>query len=91
MQSQQFPQDGNPYRASAVGPTRLDEDIRAEIQSKLDEDPLVDARTIFVAVSSGRVLLQGSAGNHEEKRRAETCSRQVAGIVAHDSNLTIRR
>jgi osmotically-inducible protein OsmY len=82
--------DRNPYRASG-GPIRLDEDIRTEIQARLDEDPLVDARSIFVSVSNGRVLLQGSVGNYEEKRRAETSSRQVSGIVGNDSNLTARR
>lgn len=85
------PMDANPYRAAAGGPTRRDEDIRAEIQARLDEDPIVNARSIFVSVSNGRVLLQGSVGNHEEKRRAETYSRQVAGIVGHDSNLSTRR
>ncbi|MFS8110598.1 BON domain-containing protein [Rhizobium jaguaris] len=83
-------EERNPFKLSETQ-WRPDAEIRAEIQERLNEDPLLDATSIFVSVSSGRVLIEGSVENHEAKRRAETHSRQVSGISGHDSNLCIRR
>jgi hypothetical protein len=80
----------NPFKLSETQ-WRPDAEIRAEIQKSLNEDPLLDAASIFVSVSSGRVLIEGSVENDEAKRRAETHSRQVSGISGHDSNLCIRK
>jgi osmotically-inducible protein OsmY len=51
---------------------------------------LLDETSIFVTVSNGRVVIDGSVENHEAKQRAETISRQASGIIGHDSNLAIR-
>ena len=80
----------NPFKVSESR-WRPDAEIRAEIHERLNEDPLLDASGIFVSVSSGRVLIEGSVENDEAKRRAETHSRQVSGISGHDSNLCIRK
>lgn len=80
----------NPFKASE-SQWRPDAEIRAEIQRKLSEDPLLDISGIFITVSSGRVLIEGSVENDEIKRRIETHSRQVSGISGHDSNLCIRK
>jgi osmotically-inducible protein OsmY len=80
----------NPFKASE-SQWRPDAEIRAEIQRRLSEDPLLDISGVFVTVSDGRVLLEGSVENDEVKRRIETHSRQVSGISGHDSNLCIRK
>jgi osmotically-inducible protein OsmY len=82
--------DRSPFNASA-SQRRPDADIRREIHKRLNEDPLLDASGIFVSVSNGRVLVEGSVTNDEAKRRAEGHSRQVNGISGHDSNLSIRK
>jgi len=82
--------DRNPFNASA-SQRRPDADIRREIHERLNDDPLLDASGIFVSVSNGRVLIEGSVTNDEAKRRAEGHSRQVNGISGHDSNLSIRK
>jgi osmotically-inducible protein OsmY len=46
----------------------------------LKEDLLLDAGGIFISVSGGRVLIEGSVETDEAKHRAETHSRQVSGI-----------
>ncbi|MDL2406118.1 BON domain-containing protein [Rhizobium calliandrae] len=80
----------NPFKLSETQ-WRPDAEILAEIRERLKEDPLLDHASIFVSVSSGRVLIEGSVESDESKRRAETHSRQVSGISGHDSNLCIRR
>jgi osmotically-inducible protein OsmY len=80
----------NPFKASE-SQWRPDAEIREDIRKRLKEDPLLDITGIFVSVSSGRVLIEGSVENDEAKRRAETHSRQVSGISGHDSNLCIRK
>lgn len=69
---------------------RADTEIRAEIESRLEADGLLDAAGIFVTVSCGRVVVEGSVENHEAKQRAEAIFRQTGGIVGHDSNLVVR-
>ncbi|AYG69208.1 MULTISPECIES: BON domain-containing protein [unclassified Rhizobium] len=70
---------------------RADAEIRAEIESRLKADGLLDTAGIFVTVSRGRVIIEGSVENHEAKQRAEAISRQAGGIVGHDSNLAVRK
>ncbi|NTJ63050.1 BON domain-containing protein [Agrobacterium rhizogenes] len=69
---------------------RTDAEIRAEITRKLEADGLLDAAGIFVTVSHGRVIIEGSVDNHEAKQRAEAISRQASGITGHDTNLAVR-
>ncbi|NTF46591.1 hypothetical protein A6U86_32835 [Rhizobium sp. AC27/96] len=70
---------------------RTDAEIRADIESRLKADQLLDDTGIFVVVSRGRVVIEGSVENHEAKQRAEAISRQGDGIGGHDSNLVVRR
>lgn len=77
--------------SSAWKQERADAEIRAEIESRLKADGLLDTAGIFVTVSRGRVIIEGSVENHEAKQRAEAISRQAGGIVGHDSNLAMRK
>ena len=70
---------------------RTDAEIRAEIEGWLKADQLLDEANIFVSVSRGRVIIEGSVENHEAKQRAEAISRQARGIIGHDSNLAVRK
>ncbi len=70
---------------------RTDAEIRREIEGWLKADQLLDEASIFVSVSRGRVMIEGSVENHEAKQRAEAISRQARGIVGHDSNLAVRK
>nr|WP_183872597.1 BON domain-containing protein [Rhizobium sp. BK491] len=77
-----------PYAST---PERTDVEIRTEIESRLKADQLLDETSIFVTVSHGRVVIEGSVENHEAKQRAEALSRQAGGIIGHDSNLAVRK
>lgn len=58
--------------------------IAADIQSRLDWDPLVQAARIKVSARGGRVLLAGTAGSPAERRRA-IAHAWVKGVRAVDS------
>jgi osmotically-inducible protein OsmY len=79
------------YDGSAAMQERTDADIRAEITTRLEADRLLDVTGIFVTVSHGRVIIEGSVENHEAKQRAEAISRQASGITGHDTNLAVRK
>lgn len=68
-----------------------DATIRREIERKLDADPMISIAGIFVSVSRGRVMIEGSVEDHEAKQRAEAICRQANGIVAHHTNLIVRK
>ncbi|MGY5776551.1 BON domain-containing protein [Rhizobium sp. LEGMi135b] len=85
-----MPED-RPGNASTLTQERSDGEIRTEIEGRLKADRLLDEASIFVTVSRGRVIVEGSVENHEAKQRAEAISRQASGIVGHDSNLTVRK
>ncbi|EEF26582.1 conserved hypothetical protein [Ricinus communis] len=80
-----------PARTSTSTQERTDEQIRTEIEGRLKADRLLNEASIFVTVSRGRVIVDGSVENHEAKQRAEAISRQASGITGHDSNLTVRK
>ena len=54
----------------APSPQRSDDEIRAEIERRLDFDVWVDAELIDVKVIKGRVILSGTVGSLAEKKRA---------------------
>jgi len=80
-----------PAKTSTLVQERTDGEIRTEIEGRLKADRLLNEASIFVTVSHGRVIVEGSVENHEAKQRAEAISRQASGITGHDSNLTVRK
>ncbi|NTJ63373.1 BON domain-containing protein [Agrobacterium rhizogenes] len=80
-----------PANTSSLTQERTDVEIRTEIEGRLKADQLLNEASIFVTVSRGRVIVEGSVENHEAKQRAEAISRQASGIVGHDSNLAVRK
>lgn len=85
-----MPED-RPGDTSTLTQERTDVEIRTEIEGRLKADRLLNEASIFVTVSRGRVIVEGSVENHEAKQRAEAISRQARGIVGHDSNITVRK
>lgn len=67
-----------------------DERIRAEVVQRLAEDWYVDASDIAVSVENGEVRLTGSVENRPEKRLAEDCADDVAGVRDVVNSLRIR-
>lgn len=61
---------------------RSDERIRDDACERLTEDWSVDATNIQVRVHDGEVVLSGTVGSREQKRRAGECVESVAGV--HD-------
>jgi osmotically-inducible protein OsmY len=68
-----------------------DERIRAEVMQRLAEDWYVDASDIEVSVENGEVRLAGSVENRPEKRLAEDCADDVAGVRDVVNTLRIRQ
>ena len=90
-ESEEASEDTRSEPPYASTPERTDVEIRTEIESGLKADQLLVATSIFVPVSHGRVVIEGSVENHEAKQRAEAISRQAGGIIGHDSNLAVRK
>jgi hypothetical protein len=67
-----------------------DERIRAEVMQRLADDLYVDAGDIAVSVENGEVTLAGSVENRPEKRLAEDCADDVAGVRDVVNSLRIR-
>lgn len=67
-----------------------DQRIRAEVMQRLAEDWYVDASGIEVAVEDGVVTLTGEVENRPEKRLAEDCADDVAGVRDVVNTLRIR-
>ena len=74
--------DGRPsYRGKGpAGYTRSDERIREAVCEALTDDHDVDATHIDVTVRSGEVILSGTVADRRQKRLAEDCAEQVAGV-----------
>jgi hypothetical protein len=67
-----------------------DERIRADVMQRLADDMYVDASAIEVAVDNGVVTLNGEVENRPEKRLAEDCADEVAGVRDVVNALRIR-
>jgi hypothetical protein len=67
-----------------------DERICAEIMQRLADDWYVDASAIAVSVNEGVVTLAGEVENRPEKRLAEDCADDIAGVRDVVNNLRIR-
>jgi hypothetical protein len=70
-----------PHRGKGpMGYTRSDERIREMVCEALTEDHNIDASNIEVTVKNGEVVLSGTVEDRMQKRMAEDCVEQLAGI-----------
>jgi osmotically-inducible protein OsmY len=67
----------------------MDRDIRAAVYQALDADRLIDAADIEVEVANGTVSLNGTVLSQDQRSKAATVARQVAGVTAVDNLLDV--
>lgn len=70
---------------------RSDERIKDDVCRRLTEDPHVDASNIDVSVSDREVTLTGTVSSREERRKAEDCAEQIAGVSHVQNNIRVSR
>lgn len=71
------------------GYTRSDERILDDVNERLSDDPLVDARDIEVRCEQGRITLGGRVGARWVKHRAEDIVDSVAGVKDIDNRIRV--
>lgn len=69
--------------------TRSDERIREDVNDRLTDDPMVDARQVSVSVAQGEVTLNGTVPTRQAKRRAEDCIDPISGVKHVQNNLRV--
>ena len=83
-------QDRQSHRGKGPsGYMRSDERIREMVCEALTEDHNVDASNIEVTVKSGDVTLAGTVDDRMQKRMAEDCVEQVAGVKDVQNQLRV--
>lgn len=90
---------GGGYREQGVasyrghGPrnyARSDERIAEELNERLTEDELIDARDIEVRCSQGQVVLEGEVADRWMKHRAEDIADACGGVKDVDNRIRVR-
>jgi hypothetical protein len=71
------------------GYTRADERILDDVNERLSDDPLVDARDIEVRCDQGTITLGGRVGARWVKHRAEDIADSVAGVKDIDNRIRV--
>ncbi|WP_075217099.1 BON domain-containing protein [Mongoliimonas terrestris] len=72
------------------GYRRSDQRIHDDINDRLTDDPMLDAREIDVEVKDGEVTLTGTVDSRQAKRHAEDLAESVSGVLHCQNNLRIR-
>ena len=69
---------------------RPDSDIKHDVESELEWDPDIDASDIGVAVKNGVVTLTGFVRSYRQKKRAETATKRVKGVLGVANDIEVR-
>lgn len=88
----QYDQGGSFQSRRGLGPssyTRSDERIREDLNERLMDDDLVDARNITVEVQNGTVNLSGSVDERWEKHRVEDIADACGGVREVRNNIRV--
>src|SRR5262249_7620678 len=72
------------------GYKRSDERIKEDVSEALKNDSDVDASNIEIDVQGGEVTLRGEVQSRREKRAAEDCAQDVAGVDDVTNQLRVR-
>jgi osmotically-inducible protein OsmY len=67
----------------------MDRDIRAAVYQALDADRLIDAADIDVEVVNGEVTLNGTVPGQDQRSKAATAARRVAGVTGVQNLLDV--
>ena len=70
---------------------RSDQRILEDVCDRLTDDPRVDAVDIDVRVKDGEVMLTGTVGSRDEKRRAEDVAELAGGVRDIVNELRVNR
>lgn len=70
---------------------RSDARIEEDVNERLTEDYMIDARDVTVTVAEREVTLDGQVASRAAKRRAEDIAEEVSGVVHVQNNLRVRR
>lgn len=73
------------------GYRRSDERICEEACDRLTDERSVDASDVSVSVVDGEVTLKGFVASREQKRRAEGCVEEIAGVRDVINELRVKR
>lgn len=79
------------YGLGPKGWKHSDENIREEASEALYHDHAVDARDIEVLVEDNCLYLRGTVNSKEEKKAAERCVENIAGVQDVQNELKIYR
>lgn len=71
--------------------TRSDARIEEDVNDRLTEDRVVDAREVTVTVKDREVTLDGHVESRRAKRRAEDCADSVSGVTHVQNNLRVKQ
>jgi osmotically-inducible protein OsmY len=77
--------------AITIKPALLVPDIKKKIEDALKRHAEVEARAIRVMVQDGRVSLEGTVDNWDERQAVENAAWSVAGVKSVDDRLIIGR
>jgi osmotically-inducible protein OsmY len=69
--------------------TRSSDRIREDVNDRLTDDPIVDARDLEVTVSGTEVTLAGTVTSRDQRRRAEDVAEGVTGVTHVQNNLRV--
>ncbi len=69
---------------------RSDARIEEDVNERLTEDYMIDARDVTVTVSGREVTLDGRVSSRAAKRRAEDIADEVSGVLHVQNNLRVR-
>jgi osmotically-inducible protein OsmY len=79
-----------PHRGKGPKDYQRSEDrIREDVCDRLSDDDYVDASNIQVQIQSNEVILTGSVGSREEKRRAEDVVESISGVRNVENRLRV--
>jgi hypothetical protein len=77
-------------QAPALADLQSDAHLRCEIETRLAEDPWLNAAGVTVSVVNGEVTLTGDVADRYTKRRADDCVKAVPGIGRVRNDLRYR-
>lgn len=70
-------------------PVPGDEDIAAQVESRLQWNPTIDVSRIQIVVTNGILTLMGSVDSVWQKYRVEHVADDIAGIISVENKLTV--
>jgi hypothetical protein len=73
-----------------AGYRRADDRIADDLYCALTDDAGLDASEIEISVTGGEVVLQGTAFNRNQRRRADDIAHMIPGVTHVQNNLRIR-